>query len=84
MTKTAEKTAEEMLGYASFVVRDIHCERCAGTLEAAVAGLPGVSEAGVDPLIGWTHIRFDPDVISGEELEGAVEAAGYEIVRKWG
>ena len=78
------KTSEKEQGYASFVVRDIHCPHCAGTLERTVAELPGVVEAGVDPLIGWTHIRFDTDVVSGRELEQAVEAAGYEIIRKWG
>lgn len=70
-------------GYLSFVVEDIHCARCAGTLEKAVADLPGVVEAGVDTLIGWTHVRFDPAVVTGEDVEAAVEAAGYKIVRRW-
>ena len=77
------ETVERAKGYESFIVRNIHCSSCASTLQHTVASLPGVLKAGVDPMIGWTHIDYDPGVVTGDELIGAVEAAGYEIVRTW-
>jgi copper chaperone CopZ len=79
MTQTLERSS----GYESFVVRNIHCAACAATLQHTVASIPGVRKAEVDPMIGWTHLDFDPGIVTGEELIEAVEAAGYEIVRTW-
>jgi copper chaperone CopZ len=78
-TQTAERTA----GYENFVVHGIHCETCAGTLQETLASIPGVRGVQVEPTMGWTHLRFDPDVVTGDELVSAVEAGGYEIVRTW-
>jgi len=77
------QTLDRPKGYESFVVRNIHCASCAATLQHTVASLPGVQKAEVDPVVGWTHIDFDPGIVSGDDLLGAVEAAGYEIVRTW-
>jgi copper chaperone CopZ len=71
-------------GHDNFVVRDIHCSACAATLQKAVAEIPGVVHANVDSTIGWTRLAYDPAVVTKEELEATVEAAGYEIVRTWG
>ena len=77
------KTAERELAYESFVVRNIHCATCAETLRHSVASLPGVRDVHVDPMVGWTHLHFDPDVVDADDLLAAVEAGGYEIVRTW-
>jgi copper chaperone CopZ len=79
MTTTAERT----LGYESFVVRNVHCATCAETLRHTIASLPGVREVQVDPMVGWTYIGFEPDVVTADELIEAVEAGGYEIVWTW-
>jgi hypothetical protein len=38
----------------------------------------------VDPAFGRTQLDYDRREISEEELEGFVEAAGYELVPVWG
>lgn len=76
-------TAEHPLAYESFVVRNVHCATCAETLRATVASLPGVRKVHVDPMVGWTHIDYDADVITEDDLISSVEAGGYEIVRTW-
>jgi Cu+-exporting ATPase len=81
-TDTAPRTGTS--GHDNFVVRDIHCSVCAATLGNAVAEIPGVVRVNVEPTIGWTDLDYDPSVVSKDELEEAVEAAGYEIVRTWG
>ena len=69
------KTVERDLGYASFVVRDIHCPHCAGTLERTVAGLPGVVCRILEPCspavaVGWASILQAPRAVldAGESV----------------
>jgi copper chaperone CopZ len=80
-TSTAIMTEE--LTRDEFVVRDVHCALCAATLEKAIAQIEGVVHAQVDPVLGRTRLDYDRNVVSEDELEDAVEAAGYEIIRVW-
>ena len=79
-----QRTAIGSLAHESFVVRNIHCTRCAWTLEQTVASMPGVVQVHVDPMIGWTTIDYEALAVSGDEIRSAVEAGGYEIVDRWG
>jgi copper chaperone CopZ len=80
-TNTA--TMKEELARDDFVIRDVHCALCAATLEKAVAQIEGVVHAAVDPVLGRTRLDYDRSIVSEDELEDAVEAAGYEIIRVW-
>lgn len=76
-------TVEHRQGHESFVVRNIHCSRCAETLHQTIQGLLGVTRTGGDPITGWTWIDYDCDLVSGQELLDAIQAGGYEIVTTW-
>jgi copper chaperone len=80
---TSVETQTTDLAHSSFVVRGIHCEVCAATLAKVVGEIPGVFHAEVDPAFGRTQLDYDRREISEEELEGLVEAAGYELVPVW-
>jgi len=77
------QTLERTTGYESFVVHGIRCERCAKALQDMLGSIAGVRAVHVESEIGWAHVRFDPDVVAGDELIETVEAGGYEIVRTW-
>ena len=76
-------TLERPRGHETFVVRDVHCARCAELVQRTVASIRGVHDVHIDPVFGHTFLDYDPDVITEDDLIGAVEEAGYEIVRTW-
>jgi copper chaperone CopZ len=77
---TMTKTLKRSVAHESFVVGNIHCVRCAETLRNAVADLPGVQQVESDATTGWTHIDYDPEVASCNELLDAIKSGGYELV----
>jgi Cu+-exporting ATPase len=60
-------------------VRGMHCAACVGKVEAALAGVPGVLEAGVNLATERATVALDPARATVEDLRRAVRAAGYEI-----
>ena len=59
------------------------CASCAATVEKRVAALPGVRRAAVNFAAGRLDAEHDPG-LSVEEIERAVEGAGYRVARTEG
>ncbi|KMW56688.1 Lead, cadmium, zinc and mercury transporting ATPase [Candidatus Rhodobacter oscarellae] len=55
-------------------VEGMHCASCVGRIEAALAGLPGVSHAAVNLASGMAHVTGTAD---SDALKEAIKAAGY-------
>jgi len=86
---TAREAAPEALvgdlagdGFERTVVRveGMDCASCAATVEKRVFALPGVRRATVNFAAGRLDAEHAPG-LSAEEIEHAVEGAGYRVVR---
>ena len=59
----------------------LRCANCAGTVERALAGVPGVAAATVNFASESARVRLQaPDAATRGELVAAVEAAGYSVI----
>ncbi|SEV99247.1 heavy metal translocating P-type ATPase [Halobacterium jilantaiense] len=56
------------------------CANCAGTVEDAVLGLDGVSDADANYATDGASVTYDPDRTDLAAVYGAVEDAGYDPV----
>ena len=64
-------------------VEGMDCASCAATVEKTVVMLPGVHRAAVNFAAGRLDAEHDPG-LQIEEIEKAVEGAGYRVVRSEG
>ncbi len=55
------------------------CQHCVMRVKKAFETLPGIS--GLDVKIGSASVTYDESAIKREDLEAAVEAAGYRVAR---
>lgn len=58
---------------------DISCAHCVMTIERTLGELSGVSRVAVDPGDKLVQVTFDPDQVTLEQLEAAMEDAGYPV-----
>jgi copper chaperone CopZ len=58
-------------------IEGMSCQHCVMRVKKAVDGLPGVSLAEVG--IGTARITYDESRIKEQDLEKAVEKAGYKV-----
>lgn len=63
---------------AEFHVEGMTCEGCESGVKAALEKLEGVQEAEVSHKRERTSVTYDPAKVSKEELEAAIESAGYQ------
>ncbi|MDH5655096.1 MAG: copper ion binding protein [Spirochaetia bacterium] len=59
-------------------VSGMTCGHCTMSVEKALKGSEGVTEASVDLKSGKAQVSFDEGKISAEQLAAAVTEAGYE------
>ncbi|HPC84781.1 MAG TPA: heavy metal translocating P-type ATPase [Thermoanaerobaculaceae bacterium] len=64
-------------------VTGIRCAGCVGTIEGALAAVPGVLGATVNPATGEARVEHVAGVARGL-LEAAVRGAGYQVARETG
>ncbi len=62
---------------AALKIEGMTCQHCVMRVKKAVEQLPGVSQAEVG--IGTARITYDESRTKEQELERAVEEAGYKI-----
>lgn len=62
---------------ANLTIEGMSCQHCVMRVKKAVDQLPGVSKAEVS--VGAASITYDEARIKKEDLEKAVEGAGYKI-----
>jgi Cu+-exporting ATPase len=60
-------------------VAGMSCAACVTTIENALLGLPGVTEANVSLAGGKAWVRVDPGACTLPEIERAIEGVGYEV-----
>jgi copper chaperone len=60
----------------TYAVPGISCAHCKASIEAAVAGVPGVDAVEVD--VAARTVRVDGDV-SDEAVRAAIDDAGYDV-----
>ncbi|MDJ0735912.1 MAG: heavy metal translocating P-type ATPase [Nostocaceae cyanobacterium] len=55
------------------------CASCAKRIETAIGEVPGVSECSVNFGAEQATVQYNPQITNVEEIQGAVEAAGYSV-----
>ncbi len=58
-------------------IEGMSCGHCVMRVKKAIETLGGITEA--DVKIGTARVKYDESKIKREDLEAAVEAAGYKV-----
>jgi Cu+-exporting ATPase len=66
--------------HIQFPVTGMTCASCVRRVEKALAKLPGVHEVQVNLATEQASVRFDPASVAPQQLQAAVEQAGYGVV----
>ncbi|WP_288205451.1 heavy metal translocating P-type ATPase [uncultured Parabacteroides sp.] len=61
-------------------VLEMSCAVCANNVESTVGALSGVEEATVNFAANTLSVRFRPSVITLQQIQEAVQAAGYDLI----
>jgi copper chaperone len=64
----------------TFRVEGMSCGHCKAAVEGGLKELPGVERANADVAGGTVEVSFDGSMVDTEDLEGAIEEAGYTVV----
>jgi copper chaperone len=62
-------------------VPDISCEHCVKTINGTLGTLPGVEAVSTDIPTKSVRLRYDNDQLSMEQIEAALDDAGYTIAK---
>ena len=60
-----------------FVTTGLHCPSCSMLIQMDVGALEGVQSATADHRSGIAEVTYDPNLISAEDIIGAIVALGY-------
>jgi copper chaperone CopZ len=60
-------------------IQGMHCEGCAGTIEALLAREPGVKGASISYAAGKGQILYDPAATDPARIAAAIGRAGYRV-----
>ncbi|MDP1690540.1 MAG: cation-translocating P-type ATPase [Burkholderiaceae bacterium] len=63
---------------SSLRLAGLHCAACAGLIETALGGVPGVLAARVNAAVGVAEVQWNPTRTRVSALVAAVRAAGYD------
>jgi copper chaperone len=63
----------------TFKVPDMDCAHCKAAVEGELIKLPGVESSNANVETGIVEVRYDESRISIDQLEGAIEEAGYTV-----
>ncbi len=58
----------------------LDCVACSLVIRRALEGLNGVREVGVSYMMDLALVDYDPNVLTKEEIIGAVKRTGYDVV----
>ena len=67
------------LEYASIAIEGMDCVACATAVENRLKAVSGVHEAKVTLESSTAEVRYDPGSVSVEQLEKAIQDAGYRV-----
>jgi copper chaperone len=60
-------------------VEGMSCAHCKAAVEEELEKLPGVEYSNADPEKGTVEVRYDEGKATNDDLQGAVEEAGYSV-----
>ncbi len=63
----------------TFKVPDMSCGHCKAAVEGELNKLSGVQRSNADVERGTVEVSYDESRVSTEDLEGAIEEAGYTV-----
>ncbi len=63
-------------------VPDISCEHCVKTINGTLGTLAGVESVATDISTRSVHLRHDPGAVSMEQIEAALDDAGYTVAKE--
>lgn len=64
-----------------FAVEGMHCASCGLLIDETVEKLDGVEQCETDVRRARSRVTYDPDQVSAEMIEKAIEDAGYKARR---
>lgn len=63
-------------------VPDVSCEHCVHAINGALGTLPGVETVSTDIPTKSVHLRYDAAQLSMEQIETALDDAGYTVSKE--
>lgn len=60
-------------------IEGMSCQHCVMSVKKAIGGLKGIDRA--DISVGSAAVKYDESKVKKEEIEAAVEKAGYKVSR---
>jgi len=63
----------------NFKVPDMNCAHCKATVEGSLNALSSVERSNADFETGVVEVAYDEDRVTPEDLERAIQAAGYTV-----
>ena len=60
-------------------VTGLHCESCVNTVTEVLQGLEGINAAKVSLEYEQAKVKFEPAIITTEEIKSAIEEKGYGV-----
>lgn len=60
-------------------IEGMSCQHCVMSVKKAIGGLKGIDQA--DISVGSAAVKYDESKVKKEEIEAAVEKAGYKVSR---
>jgi copper chaperone len=60
-------------------VEGMSCAHCKAAVEGELRALPGIEKADADVARGTVEVRYDESKVVTEDLERAIEEAGYTV-----
>jgi len=76
IVKQATPLEQAQLADGHLLIRGMGCPNCAARVRNSLLKLDGVVEAIVDHSFGVGRVVYNPTLVTGEDLERAVGAAG--------
>jgi len=63
----------------TFKVPDMTCAHCKAAVEGELNKLSGVESSNANVVTGAVEVSYDENRVGTEQLEGAIEEAGYTV-----
>jgi copper chaperone len=60
-------------------VEGMSCAHCKAAVEGELKALAGIVKADADVAMGTVEVRYDESKVGTEDLESAIEEAGYRV-----
>ncbi|ASU84266.1 copper chaperone [Nocardiopsis gilva YIM 90087] len=61
----------------AFTVDGMHCDKCAGNIEAGLIRLDAVRQVSADATTRLVHVRFDDRRLSADDIAAHLERLGF-------